>query len=75
MKKQVDIKAVEKDELHNFYGQIFAPQIVHEWVEMTTSFLPGGVAEKDLSKPSDVDVVYGETTLEKAIEGATAGAF
>lgn len=71
LKKQVDVKAVEKHELPNFYGQIFAPQIVDDWVEMTTSFLPGGVAEKDLSKPSGVDVVYGRTTLEEAIADAT----
>ncbi|RFN52698.1 hypothetical protein FIE12Z_3041 [Fusarium flagelliforme] len=72
LKKDVQVKAVEKDELKGFFGQIFAPQIVDEWVEMTRSFLPGGIAEKDLSKPSDVDVIRGETTLKVAFESATA---
>jgi len=72
LKKHVDVKALEKDELKGFFGQIFAPQIVDEWVEMTRSFLPGGIAEKDLSKPSHVDVIRGETALKEAFESATA---
>ncbi|KAF9775316.1 hypothetical protein IL306_006596 [Fusarium sp. DS 682] len=68
----VEVKAIEKDDLAAFYGKIFAPQIVNEWVEMTTSFLPGGIAEKDLSKPSDVDVIHGKTTLGEALREATA---
>ncbi|KAF4340831.1 nucleoside-diphosphate-sugar epimerase [Fusarium beomiforme] len=73
LEKHVDIKAVEKEDLAEFYGKIFAPQIVNEWVEMTTCFLPGGIAEKDLSKPSDVDVIRGKTTLSEALKEATAG--
>ncbi|KAG9506285.1 hypothetical protein J7337_003267 [Fusarium musae] len=70
--KNVEIKAVEKEDLAEFYGKIFAPQIVNDWVEMSTCFLPGGIAEKDLSKPSDVDVIYGRTTLTEALREATA---
>ncbi|CZR48580.1 uncharacterized protein FPRO_04095 [Fusarium proliferatum ET1] len=70
--KDVEIKAIGKEELPEFYGKIFAPQIVNEWVEMSTCFLPGGIAEKDLSKPSDVDVIYGKTTLAEALREATA---
>ncbi|KAG5789987.1 hypothetical protein H9Q69_010951 [Fusarium xylarioides] len=70
--KDVEIKAVKKEVLAEFYGKIFAPQIVNEWVEMSTCFLPGGIAEKDLSKPSDVDVIYGKTTLTDALREATA---
>ena len=72
LKKNVQVKAIEKDELEGFFGQIFAPQIVDEWVEMSKSFLPGGIAEKDLSKPSDVDVICGRTTLKEVFESATA---
>jgi uncharacterized protein YbjT (DUF2867 family) len=72
LQKDVQIKAIEKDELKDFFSPIFAPQIVDEWVEMTRSFLPGGIAAKDLSKPSDVDVVYGKTTLKEAFDSATA---
>ncbi|EGU75544.1 hypothetical protein FOPG_13698 [Fusarium oxysporum f. sp. conglutinans race 2 54008] len=70
--KDVEVKGVEKEDLSEFYGKIFAPQIVNEWVEMSTCFLPGGIAEKDLSKPSDVDVIYGKTTLNEALREATA---
>ncbi|KAF5682523.1 nucleoside-diphosphate-sugar epimerase [Fusarium circinatum] len=70
--RDVEIKAVEKEDLAEFYGKTFAPQIVNEWVEMSTCFLPGGIAEKDLSRPSDVDVLYGKTTLTEALRGATA---
>ena len=41
LNKDVQVKAIEKDELKGFFGQIFAPQIVDEWVEMSRSFLPG----------------------------------
>ncbi|KAF5544748.1 nucleoside-diphosphate-sugar epimerase [Fusarium mexicanum] len=70
--KDVEIKAVEKEDIREFYGKIFAPQVVNEWVEMSTSFLPGGIAEKDLSKPSDVDVIYGKTTLTETLREAVA---
>lgn len=70
--KDVQVKAVEKENLAEFYGNIFAPQIVNEWVEMSTCFLPGGIAEKDHSKPSDVDVIYGKITLAEALREATA---
>ncbi|KAF4959559.1 hypothetical protein FGADI_1626 [Fusarium gaditjirri] len=70
--KDVEIKPVEKGDLADFYGKVFAPQIVNEWVEMSTCFLPGGIAEKDLSKPSDVDVIHGKTTLNEALREATA---
>ncbi|KAF5989982.1 hypothetical protein FBULB1_392 [Fusarium bulbicola] len=70
--RDVEIKAIEKEDLAEFYGKMFAPQIVNEWVEMSTCFLPGGIAEKDLSKLSGVDVIYGKTTLTEASTEATA---
>ena len=72
LKKDVQVKAIEKDALKGFFGQIFPPQIVDEWVKMSKSFLPGGIAEKDLSKPSDVDVICGRTTLKEVFRSATA---
>ncbi|OAQ75218.1 nucleoside-diphosphate-sugar epimerase [Purpureocillium lilacinum] len=45
--KQVAVKPVEKSELHGFYSQVFPPEIVGEWVEMSTSFLEGGVMAAD----------------------------
>ncbi|KAF5632421.1 nucleoside-diphosphate-sugar epimerase [Fusarium tjaetaba] len=70
--RDVEIKAVEREDLAEYYGKMFAPHIVNEWVEMSTCFLPGGIAEKDLSKPSDVDVIHGKTTLDEALREATA---
>ncbi|KAF4973158.1 hypothetical protein FSARC_502 [Fusarium sarcochroum] len=72
--KHIEVKAVERYQLPKFFGQMFAPQIVKDWVEMTLCFLPGGIAEKDPDKLSDdVAVVNGKTTLDEAIEAATVG--
>ncbi|KAF4983548.1 hypothetical protein FZEAL_1083 [Fusarium zealandicum] len=71
--KEVEVKAVQREDLPGFYSQVFPPEIVGDWVEMATSFLPGGIAEKDASKPSHVEVVLGKTELKEAIEEATAG--
>lgn len=68
--KEVEVMAIDKKDLPAFYGKIFPPQIINEWVEMATCFLPGGIAEKDLTKPGDVDVVRGKTELIEAIQAA-----
>ncbi|KAM0424165.1 hypothetical protein ACHAPT_010534 [Fusarium lateritium] len=70
--KEVEVKAVEKEDLPAFFGKIFPPQIIDEWVEMSTCFLPGGIAEKDVTKEGEVQVVKGKTELIEAIEAATA---
>ncbi|RSL91534.1 hypothetical protein BHE90_002529 [Fusarium euwallaceae] len=70
LNKEVGVKAVEKQDLPAFYGKIFPTQIINEWVEMATCFLPGGIAEKDATNPGEVDVVRGETELIEAIEAA-----
>ncbi|RSM14434.1 hypothetical protein CDV31_005451 [Fusarium ambrosium] len=70
LNKEVGVTAVEKQDLPAFYGKIFPPQIINEWVEMATCFLPGGIAEKDATNPGEVDVVRGETELIEAIEAA-----
>ncbi|RMJ18236.1 hypothetical protein CDV36_002059 [Fusarium kuroshium] len=70
LNKEVGVKAVEKQDLPAFYGKIFPIQIINEWVEMATCFLPGGIAEKDATNPGEVDVVRGETELIEAIEAA-----
>lgn len=70
LEKDVEVMAVEKKDLPAFYGKIFPPQIINEWVEMATCFLPGGIAEKDVTKPSEVDIVRGKTELIEAIQAA-----
>ncbi|KAK7414435.1 hypothetical protein QQX98_006714 [Neonectria punicea] len=71
--KGVAVKPVPKQDLPGFYGQIFPPEIVGDWVEMATSFLPGGVAAKDTAEDGETEVVHGKTELVEAIEAATAG--
>ncbi|KAK7433352.1 hypothetical protein QQZ08_000291 [Neonectria magnoliae] len=71
--KEVTVKPVPKRELPGFYAQIFPPEIVDDWVEMATSFLPGGVAAKDTAEDGETEVVHGKTELVEAIEAATAG--
>ncbi|KAJ4182416.1 hypothetical protein NW755_010466 [Fusarium falciforme] len=68
--KDVEVTAVEKQDLPAFYGKIFPPQIINEWVEMATCFLPGGIAEKDVTKQGEVDIVRGKTELIEAIQAA-----
>ncbi|OAA45619.1 NAD(P)-binding domain protein [Metarhizium rileyi] len=67
--KQVAVRPVQREELHGFYRQVFPEDVVPEWVEMATSFLPGGVM-----KPGDVEegtgVVNGKTELGDAIRSA-----
>lgn len=67
--KHVDVKPVPKEELPAFFAQVFPPDVAGDWVEMATSFLPGGVM-----KPGEVEegtgVVNGETELDEAIKQA-----
>ncbi|PWI75656.1 putative nucleoside-diphosphate-sugar epimerase [Purpureocillium lilacinum] len=72
--KQVAVKPVEKSELHGFYSQVFPPEIVGEWVEMSTSFLEGGVMAADKVDYSNVNVVNGRTELDEALGKAYAQA-
>ncbi|KPM39232.1 hypothetical protein AK830_g7355 [Neonectria ditissima] len=73
LSKEVAVKAIENQDLPAFYGQVFPPEIVGDWVEMTMSFLPGGVAAKDTTVEGDAEVVYGKTALAEAIEAAVTG--
>lgn len=68
--KDVEVRAVEKQDLPAFFGKIFPPQIVNEWVEMYSCLLPGGIAEMDLTKPGEVDIVRGKTELIEAFQAA-----
>ncbi|KHN95033.1 NAD(P)-binding domain protein [Metarhizium album ARSEF 1941] len=67
--KQVAVKPVAKGDLYGYYRRIFPDDVVPEWVEMTCSFLPGGVM-----KPGHVEegteVVNGKTELADAVKTA-----
>lgn len=64
-KEDVDIQTVEKDGLEAMFSTFLPKGCVAEFVEMVTSFLPGGVL--DLNPDPDAVVVRGETSLEEAI--------
>ncbi|KAJ5601775.1 hypothetical protein N7510_011309 [Penicillium lagena] len=66
--KEVEVRPVEKDNLRQFYAQIFPPQILDYWVEMATSILPDGKLGTDYMLRSHATVLYGHTDLETAIE-------
>ncbi|KAH7324828.1 hypothetical protein B0I35DRAFT_347987 [Stachybotrys elegans] len=68
--QDVAMKPVEKHELHNFYARLFPPEIVDDWVEMATSFLPGGIIAVDKVNWDEKEIVRGKTELCQVIESA-----
>lgn len=68
--KHVDLRPIEQDQLPEFYGKLFPPSIVDDWVEMATSFLPGGKATDVLPPENERDIVRGSTELLEAIQDA-----
>lgn len=70
LEREVALKAIEKDQLATFYSAIFRPELVGIWVEMATSFLPGGVAAPGAPGVEELNIVRGKVTLEKAIKDA-----
>jgi uncharacterized protein YbjT (DUF2867 family) len=65
--RDVAVKPIEKDQLEGFFGQVFPPAVVREWVEMTTSFLPGGPALDNLPPEEERGSVRGTVNLDEAI--------
>lgn len=69
LRTRVAVRPVARGDLDGFYKQVFPEDVVPEWVEMATSFLPGGVM-----KPGDVEegtgVVNGKTELGYAVKNA-----
>ncbi|KAM0665614.1 hypothetical protein ACQRIU_005875 [Beauveria bassiana] len=68
MEKQVAVKAIAKDEMADFFSAIFPPSLVGIWVEMSSSFLPGGIASPGSKGLENLDIVRGQVGLEKAIQ-------
>ncbi|KAF6831891.1 NmrA family protein [Colletotrichum musicola] len=48
--KDVEARVVEDDQLEGFFAEAFKPPMAGMFVEMTRSFLPRGVGEKDMNK-------------------------
>ncbi len=68
--KHVAVRAIEKDQMADFFSTFLPPSLVGIWVEMSSSFLPGGVAAPGADGLETVDIVRGTVTLEKAIKDA-----
>ncbi|KAH8879818.1 hypothetical protein GQ53DRAFT_671328 [Thozetella sp. PMI_491] len=48
-------KTGRKEQLPAFFGQPFPPNIVDDWVEMSVSFLPGGIAAHLVNNPDNLE--------------------
>ncbi|KAI8274385.1 hypothetical protein K4K60_009787 [Colletotrichum sp. SAR11_57] len=67
----VEAKLIEGVQLEEFFGEIFRPPIAGMFVEMTRSFLPGGVAVEEIVEGARVQ--RGKTTLSEAVERMMGG--
>ncbi|OAA50184.1 NAD(P)-binding domain protein [Beauveria brongniartii RCEF 3172] len=70
MERQVAVKAIAKDKMANFFSTLFPPSLVGIWVEMSSSFLPGGIASPGSEGLENLDIVRGQVGLGKAIKDA-----
>ncbi|KAM3439808.1 hypothetical protein NHJ13734_003541 [Beauveria thailandica] len=70
MEKQVAVKAIAKDKMADFFSALFPPNLVGIWVEMSSSFLPGGIASPGSKGLDNLDIVRGQVGLGKAIKDA-----
>lgn len=59
--KSIELRLIEKDQLHVFFSGFLPPTIVDDFVEMTKSFLPGGITIDDMSPRKDTE--FGQDTL------------
>lgn len=64
--KKIEVKPVEKEALPDFFGQVFPPSTVPEWVELSTCFLPGGILTKHPTPEKDIK--RGKVGLKEAFE-------
>lgn len=65
--KSVKVQGIEKDELAEFFGSFLPPSLVSGWVEMSVSFLPGGVAAPGAPGVEKLNIVRGKIELNEAI--------
>jgi len=65
--KKVSLHAIDRDNLAYFFGNVFRPEHVPLWVEMTESFLPGGKMQKN-EGADGVEIKYGTTELGDVVK-------
>ncbi|KAM7196769.1 hypothetical protein V8F20_006962 [Naviculisporaceae sp. PSN 640] len=77
--KEIRLEAVLPDQLAGYFGQVFPPQYVQEFVDMTTAVLPGGIMVEagDFGYEDEVEknttVVRGTVELVDGIRGLWEG--
>ncbi|KAK8134795.1 hypothetical protein PG984_006807 [Apiospora sp. TS-2023a] len=64
--KEIEVRLVQDDQLHAFFGQAFQEPMASLFVEMTRSLLPGGVAEKDMNEGGRI--LRGKDTLSETVK-------
>jgi hypothetical protein len=68
--RKVELKAVERDQLADFFGQQIPQAHVPEFMEMVTGALPGGIIVGDFEY--DEITVRGEIELVDSLREMTA---
>ncbi|KJZ74697.1 hypothetical protein HIM_05814 [Hirsutella minnesotensis 3608] len=72
LNKDVAVKPIGPDQLQGFFAHVFPATIVDAMVEMTLSFLPGGLIDASAINYDEVNIVQGTTELETFIARAVA---
>ena len=74
--REVKMEAVERDQLKEYFGKVFPPAYVQEFVDMTTAVMPGGIMAGDFGYDDDTEdttTVRGKVelvdTLREVYEG------
>jgi uncharacterized protein YbjT (DUF2867 family) len=65
--KDVEVRPVEKDNLRQFFAQVFPPQVLDYWVEMAMSILPDGKLGTEYMLRSHATIIHGHTDLATTI--------
>lgn len=63
--KDVEVRLVQNDQLESYFARMFQPPMAELFVEMTRSFLPGGIAVEDMHEGSRIQ--RGKDTLNDAL--------
>jgi hypothetical protein len=72
--RDVEARPVEKKDLGGFYGAFLPEHAAEAFVEMTISFLPGGIMAPGNAEASDsVQAYRGQTELGEAIKEICEG--
>lgn len=68
--KEVELRPVEKDQLRQFYANVFPSSIVDYWTEMAESILPDGKLGAEYLLHSHAPIIHGHADLATAIEAS-----